>query len=206
MVLGSHPRELPVSFNPLRFGAGALPETPSADRFLGLGVSIPFVSGREHSPVYVGFARVRSICRFNPLRFGAGALPTYLYPALQEANPFQSPSFRGGSTPVRIQPRHGWPSSTATSFNPLRFGAGALPLCNLYLRRYSDWRSFNPLRFGAGALPFEREQQQQREFQCFNPLRFGAGALPWNGNCDRRAVLCFNPLRFGAGALPSRSA
>src|ERR1017187_1602192 len=38
-----------TGFNPLRFGAGALPEEQWSVVVSGLSVSIPFVSGREHS-------------------------------------------------------------------------------------------------------------------------------------------------------------
>ena len=45
--------------------------------------------------------------------------------ALATITMFQSPSFRGGSTPYRLL---GLPEIGSARFNPLRFGAGALPL------------------------------------------------------------------------------
>src|ERR1019366_776587 len=109
-------------------------------------VSIPFVSGREHSLSAVLGANMRRLS-FNPLRFGAGALPVAYFCA-------QSVSFLG--------------------FNPLRFGAGALPPVFLEVNEIPDPNRFNPLRFGAGALPYKllTALMMSQFRQCFNPLRF----------------------------------
>ena len=70
------PSSTATSFNPLRFGAGALPRTSRAP------------SAKN--------------ARFNPLRFGAAALPISRTRSKHETTKFQSPSFRGGSTPGRV--------------------------------------------------------------------------------------------------------
>ena len=61
-------------FNPLRFGAGALPR-----------LFLCNARGPDDG--------------FNPLRFGAGALPLHWFGDGFGDALFQSPSFRGGSTP-----------------------------------------------------------------------------------------------------------
>ena len=64
-----------MCFNPLRFGAGALPQSLRNGRTHYTSVSIPFVSGREHSPGSWVVLGMGLVVGFNPLRFGAGALP-----------------------------------------------------------------------------------------------------------------------------------
>ena len=121
--------------------------------------------------------------------------------ALGSCTTFQSPSFRGGSTPGE---EFSDDERVTSSLNPLRFGAGALPEYNLQTGLSSGSVSI-PFVSGREHSPDEQRRRlaHKEAVQRFNPLRFGAGALPqglllWS----RASRWCFNPLRFGAGALP----
>ena len=90
-----------LSFNPLRFGAGAL-------------------------PVAYFCAQSVSFLGFNPLRFGAGALPKQKGSRWRPCTTvFQSPSFRGGSTPV--QASDSLDVTVPTMFQSPSFRGGSTP-------------------------------------------------------------------------------
>ena len=217
-----------VRFNPLRFGAGALPsENVYREVVLEEGVSIPFVSGREHSR---GRKKdvlwLQRLC-FNPLRFGAGALPAYSNDDLDASVTFQSPSFRGGSTP--------WPTGKTgvwrrQGFNPLRFGAGALPKPSMrsttrstkktvsipfvsgreHSRCYSRSHSlsgplFQSPSFRGGSTPRVNFGPRLGSPYVFQSPSFRGGSTPTIAPQRAHPLhIRFNPLRFGAGALPRK--
>src|ERR1017187_3008980 len=151
-------------FNPLRFGAGALPATRPILHRLQPDVSIPFVSGRGHARsrvlvrkvtgdyVSIPFVSGREHSRYLEFADKSSAPP-----------PFQSPSFRGGSTPLGAKVRI---DRSAITFQSPSFRGGSTPIPALIRDR--RWRTrFNPHRFGWTRTAIR-----------FNPLRFGAGALP----------------------------
>ena len=116
------------SFQSPSYRGGSTPLAVVARLFVWICVSIPFLSGREHS-LNPQFIRAEKIILF------------------------QSPSYRGGSTPM---PSSRFCVTGRSGFNPLLIGAGALPTesrpdyCALPHR-------FNPLLIGAGALPYSAE-------------------------------------------------
>jgi hypothetical protein len=141
------------------FRGGSTPVYYTTAATPAVGVSIPFVSGREHSLTRTSNSTPRPCSwRFNPLRFGAGALRTHKCTDLGCIPEFQSPSFRGGSTPGEIEE---FDDELSTKFQSPSFRGGSTPLLGLGLTRYK--RSFTPLRFGAGALhyAFWRSNHQQ---------------------------------------------
>ena len=92
-------------------------------------VSIPFVSGREHSP----YSLLPALAG-NELRF-------------------QSPSFRGGSTPRRLA----W-ALLMRSLVSIPFVSGREHSHEVRIAVKAITVRFNPLRFGAGALPREKRE------------------------------------------------
>src|ERR1017187_4620555 len=154
--IGHRPAVRRISFQSPSFRGGSTPGRGNHDRArAGVWFQSPSFRGGS-TPVFWRICHLwhQWMC-FNPLRFGAGALPLHLGARSRVVMVlFQSPSFRGGSTPASWRVR----SVLGTIWNGFQspsFRGGSTPVVFVFLAFAGVTMAdrFNPLRFGAGALP-----------------------------------------------------
>ena len=221
------PYNLSQPFQSPSFRGGSTPEAAFVRRnCLATSVSIPFVSGREHSPgeVYVGAVPERP---FQSPSFRGGSTPIItLVIAISNPGTFQSPSFRGGSTPpegcrhdshvgpvVSIPFVSGREHSRYAGNDHGSWGGSMVSIPFVSGREHSRFFvSMVAIAIcGAVSIPFVSGREHSRGVRAaydrpvygFQSPSFRGGSTPLH------AVLPesirphrFNPLRFGAGALP----
>ena len=191
-----------LGFNPLLIGAGALPLTSFSGVQVLINVSIPFLSGREHSHS-ISIRRSRGHSCFNPLLIGAGALPQLMLGSVDGFSTVSIPSYRGGSTPLYRRPCLYW---RTTPFQSPSYRGGSTPGEPSPDRNHPPSRVSIPFLSGREHSPRATSSIIRRLMAVFQSPSYRGGSTPIT-SMPRRRLPCsgFNPLLIGAGALPGRS-